>query len=232
MNLDITFCVFHVGDTKGYVSAHVASLRRFYPNARIVFLTDEISCIPLGVDESFRFSFPSRSLMVSRIFAYQQFKSSGPTFYLDCDLFPVSVMPLALLEKFNSKNILCRRYFSKDAIFNHSFAGNDYSIYKGMTLDQVFPILACFTYSESNVIWREVMSIISGLNDSFHAWYGDQEALKKWAINNSSSNNMAFVSEQVVACLPEFDFTGSYFVHFKGESRKKLLPSFLSEYRL
>jgi len=228
MNRDLTFCVFHIGDTRGYVTSHVASLKSFYPTARVVFITDANSCLPPEVDECIRLTYPSESLMVSRIFAYQSFHATGPTFYLDCDMFPLMPMPDSLLAQFSGKTILCRRSFSRESTFNHLFGGHDYSIYKDMTLDQVFPILACFTYSESSSFWKEIMAIVSGLDPAFHSWYGDQEALKKWAIGRSGSRDIGFVGEHLVACLPEYDTSNSCFVHFKGAHRKTgYLPAYL-----
>ena len=64
------------------------------------------------------------------------------------------------------------------ALFNTRFKGLDLSKYDGKTLDEVYPVLATFAYSEGNKIWIRCLERFHALDRVFYQWYGDQEVLR------------------------------------------------------
>ena len=54
----------------------------------------------------------------------------------------------------------------------------DLSEYFNMKIIDVYPILACFTITKSNVFWIKCFENLLQIDQKFHKWYGDQEAIK------------------------------------------------------
>ena len=61
------------------------------------------------------------------------------------------------------------------------------------------------------------------LNDKFHFWYGDQEALR--IVYEKKIFNIGLLDEKIICTLPEYSKPndGPYSVHFKGPKRKNLM---------
>ena len=99
----------------------------------------------------------------------------------------------------------------------------DLSEYQDMTLGDVYPYLACFTVTTSSIFWQETFNILKLLDQKFHYWYGDQEALK--IIKMKNIFNIGVAKESIFACLPEYIDKNNLpnIVHFKGVARKKLM---------
>jgi hypothetical protein len=98
----------------------------------------------------------------------------------------------------------------------------DLSEYKGKTIGEVYPFVACFTYAANYKFWEECYKILINLNKKFHYWYGDQEALR--IINDQKKFNIGYLDESLICSPPEIiNKNKVYSIHFKGLHRKKLM---------
>jgi hypothetical protein len=117
--------------------------------------------------------------------------------------------------------LMCRRSFSKDAIFNPYQRGLDFSEYTGKTLDDVYPILACTTVTKDSSLWaRMTVMLRMFISEKFHIWYGDQEVLKYFS---STSGEIGYIDEHDYACLPEYadSHPNAKIIHYKGDRKPK-----------
>ena len=225
MDQRVNFCFLHVGEDSR-PNLLVKSIRKHFPRAFIYQCTDLISNQIDGVDKIFRYDGDIKNLMTFRLEAFSFIDIKEKTIYLDTDML--------VINKFNidmngCDAILCKRSFSLDAIFNTSFLGMNLSEYQNKTLDEVYPYLACFTVTSSSNFWGEAANILKSLDEKFHYWYGDQEAIKR--IKEKKLFNISSVEESIFACLPEKINQKSppNLIHFKGPSRKSLMIGMASQ---
>lgn len=197
----------------------------YQSHAEIVFLTDQVTPCPERIDRLIRYDFSSNSLMHSRLQAYSWFQPQGPTIYIDCDMLPARVIDQKFIESMKGSYGLCLRSYNKHALFNSSFRGLDFSFYKGMSLGEVFPILASFSYAEDNKLWTYCLKYFESLPAVFYKWYGDQEAMKR-LYQSKELSNIRLVEERIVSRLPEDKSEDTpLFIHFKG-NRKDLMQEY------
>jgi len=92
-----------------------------------------------------------------------------------------------------------------------------------MKIIDVYPILACFTITKSNVFWIKCFENLLQIDQKFHKWYGDQEAIKN--VLKLEIFNCIFLKGSQVACLPEYFQSNALPIclHFKGGKRKALM---------
>ena len=144
-----------------------------------------------------------------------------PAVYIDTNILIIQPITLDLFIEHDA--YLCLRSHQKEGLIDPAFRGLDLSEYAGKTFGEIYPFLACFTYTKNYNFWEDCLEILNSLDKKFHFWYGDQEALR--IISDSKKYDMGYIDESVICTLPEFATKqeASYSVHFKGEERKKLM---------
>jgi hypothetical protein len=121
-----------------------------------------------------------------------------------------------LVPSSNRQAILCRRSFNRDHIFNEEQRGLSFTEYKGMTMDKVYPILACFSVAYP-AFWTELLDMFQLMDKKYHVWYGDQQAMKVYQIMHKCET----VDESIYACLPEHasQINRPKLLHYKGNRK-------------
>lgn len=217
---DLNFVFFHIGDiTQPQLLTH--SIKKFNPDSKIYFITDFSTKDIQGVDEVVRFDLDKDNLMTSRLEAFANLELYKPAIYIDTDVLVVRPIPAKLFAE--KEVFLCNRTFIRDTFFPTSYKNIDFSEYKGKTFGEIYPFLACFTYTKSFEFWSECYKTLLNLDKKFHFWFGDQEALR--IVNEKKLFNIGLLDEKIVCNLPEYSRPGdgSYSIHFKGLSRKNLM---------
>lgn len=191
--------------------------------AMLTQVTDGSSPKVMEADEVVRFEGEAEDILFFRMLCFSRLKIEQPTYFVDTDMLLMKALPEHDGAGF------CVREFQKSAVFNHRFRGMDLTEYKGMTLGEVYPIIACTTFSSGPEVWSEALTIYGQLPSKFRTWFGDQEALKRYADLNPGH---IALHESEYACLPEFYpqyRETARIAHFKGASRKPLLPRVAKE---
>lgn len=214
-----TFVFFRTGTEEQiwYTRKFVESLRSSNPDARIIMCTDSKTPLIDGT-ERFELDSDSTDFMEYRLRIYAALGLEHPAMYLDDDMIVCAEMfPDALLG--DLRVIFCERSFNRDAMFNPSIKGLDFSEHKGKTLHEVFPYLACATITKDFTVWAELLEILNHIDPKYRKWYGDQEAMKIWA----KMNDCGTVSEEQYACLPEhLQGKDPKVVHYKGHRKESM----------
>jgi hypothetical protein len=219
-----TFVFFHVGDNIKFPNMLCKSIRDVMPDAEIIMCSDKDTPIVTGVDNRFELPMVDRDrLMTSRLQAFSRLGLNKPAMYLDTDIvFKQAVNPAKLLG--NKRVMFCERTFNNMALFNPFQRGLEFPEYANMTMEEVYPILACVTITENYVPWSTMANTLEWeLDDKFEYWYGDQEAMKRY--RDSHRGDCGYLPEWKYACLPEhmkpFRDEDIIAIHFKGD-RKEL----------
>ena len=219
MDQRINFFFLHVGeDTRPNLL--VKSIRKYFQNSYIYQCTDLTSKEIDGVDKVFRYDGDIKNLMTFRLEIFSLLNIQEKAIYLDTDMLVINKFDIDINH---CDAILCKRSFALDSLFNASFRGMNLSEYQNMTLGDVYPFLACFTVTKSSDFWKEAFNILKSLDEKFHYWYGDQEALK--IIKAKNIFNIDTVKESIFACLPEQidELNLPNIIHFKGAARKNFM---------
>ena len=217
-----TFVFLHVGDDP-VVEMLVKSILKTNPDARLIHCADPLTAQVIGTTDIYRQDGDTSNLMTFRLDAFSGLGLNEPAIYLDTDML--------VLTELDSEDILadtdvacCERSFGRNDLVNTSFRGMDLSEYKNMTMEEIYPILAAFTVTRTFDFWAACAKQLLALEDKFHFWYGDQEAMRDVA--RLKIFDMRLIPESVYACLPEFAQKNSpKLLHFKGEQRKKLMSA-------
>jgi hypothetical protein len=223
------FVFFHVGDDVAIPTMLVDSIRWSNPDAGIIFCTDLETPEIRGVDQRVEVVGDRSRLMTYRLKAFASCGLDEPAMYLDTDMLMVKpVNPATLLG--TSRIAMCRRSFNIQTPFNGRFRNLDFLEYDRQPMGDVYPFLACCTVTRDAKIWGELLEILSGLDEKFHLWYGDQEALKIFArdVAYDRRSELSFLPESVFGCLPEEgDFVpNAAIIHFKGARKSALAPAY------
>ena len=222
----LTFCFFHIGSDSSCPQMLVDSIRKFNPNSKIVYCTDNSSPNINGVTHRLEFQGNPDEIMTFRLKSFANSGIGGPAVYLDTDMLCLrSFDPAKVL---GSKDLyICERSFGRDALFNGNFRGMNYLEYDRMPFGEVYPYLACTTITRNSEAWIELADVCDGLSEKFRIWYGDQEALKIIA-KRKSKEQLGLIPEHTYACLPEnMNYVSqATFLHFKGPARKGLMIDF------
>ena len=222
---NINFVFFHIGDvTQPQLLTH--SIKKFNPDAKIFFVTDCLTENIVGVTETFRFNFDRDNLMISRLKAFSLLELNEPSIYIDTDVLLVRPIPEKLFQ--GNDIFLCNRSYGKDFFVAQPNSPNltkllDLSEYKNKTFGEIYPFIACFTYASNYNFWSECYKTLLNLDEKFHYWYGDQEALR--VLYERNFFNIGLLDEKIICTLPEYSKPGdgSYSIHFKGPKRKNLM---------
>ncbi len=219
------FIFFHVGDIT-LPSLLVKTIRKFNPDSKIHFLTDKITNDVNGVDEIFRLDLDRNYLMTARLEAYSKYQLIDPAIYIDSDM--LLLRPIDFYIFSDNDVYLCKRENNCNNKFNHNLNDLDFTEYKGMTLDQVYPFLACFVYTKNFKFWEDCYSRILNLDEKFKIWYGDQEVLRE--VYKSRDYKFGIINENLISALPEHsDPDKTFFAHFKSKYLKDFMPQCAKE---
>lgn len=214
-----TFVFFRTGteDQIGYTRKFVESLMDSNPDARIIMCTDSKTPV-IGGTERFELDIDTQDFMEYRLKIYAALGLTYPAMYLDDDMIVCAEMfPDALLGEHRA--LFCERMFNRDFNFNTSMKGLDFSEYKGKTMVEVFPYLACATVTKDHTVWSELLEILDHIDPKYRKWYGDQEAMKIWA----KMNPVGTLLESEYACLPEYlENRDPKIIHYKGDRKEKM----------
>lgn len=227
------FVFFHVGAAAIYPTILVRSIKRSCPNAYVIQCSDcNTPKIP-GVDEYKIVEARPDNLMISRLRAFAGLNLKMGAAYIDTDMvFLGDVDPEVLLQ--GAQVSVCRRTFNRDVKVNVNPHPNlDISEYTGMTWDEVYPYVACFTVTEDSGFWSACVEELEKTHDKFHFWFGDQEAIRNVIKRNAFE--FSELPECIYACLPEKlqkQTENVKVLHFKGAQRKKMMVDFAVKHGL
>jgi hypothetical protein len=224
-----TFVFLQIGDTS-IAELLVKSIRKETHDARIIQCTNADSLKVNGVDEIFRSEAASDNLMTFRLKAFRDLGLESPAVYLDTDMIMLRpIDPSILLEEFDA--VVCERSFDKNERFVQLiYRDFDFHCYKGKTMMEAHPYIACFTITRNYKFWDTAYEILMTMPSMFHAWFGDQEAIK--CIVESGTLRIKKVPEATYACLPERAISLASkprLLHFKGPERKSWMQESLAK---
>ena len=209
----------------------VKSIKKFCDNANIIQVTDKESKAIPGVNEVVRIGGDIQKIMIFRLYAFYELKLYKQTFYMDTDM--IFIKKFKIENLFNeNKIVLLKRSFMNSAILNTKFNDMDLSEYCGRTLGEVYPYIACFSSVSDPMFWKDCLNNLKKLDEKFHYWYGDQEAIRN--IVNSDKYKINEAPEKIYACPPRFldENPKAYVVHFKGYQNKELIESYAKNYNI
>jgi len=215
-----TFVFFHVGHDVSYPQKLVSSIRISNPAAEIVMCTDKVTPEVVGVDIRVEDDVDRRFLMTERLRMYAAAKLYHPAIYIDTDMLVVNkISPTEILG--DNDIGLCQRSFGRDSQFNVEQRGLEFPEYAGKTLMEAYPYLACTIVAKDYTVFERLHEILKGMDEKYHVWYGDQEALKVAA--TEMRGRVTVFPESEYGCLPEESpSTPPKIIHFKGPDRKHL----------
>ena len=205
----------NVGPETSYADILCRSVKKSNPLCKVIQVTDISSPVVSCADEVVRFDEPSENLMLFRAHTFSQIEIKGPTWYLDTDMIVLQELPRLIGVG------VCLREFGLEGSVYRQFRGLDFSEHLLKTLGEVYPILACTTFSSGPNLWKKVHTVLKKLPRKYWSWYGDQEALKMISERDSS---LIKLKESEFACWPEhYHFPPSLprVLHFKGAARKE-----------
>jgi hypothetical protein len=210
------FAFFHVGDDCRLPVRLVQSIRQFHPDAPVYMVTDADTPTLKGVIRH-EVEVNPETLMLSRTLGYADLGLTDPTLYLDTDMAlnrPIS--PRSALGDASAG--FCRRSYHRDAPFNGFQRDGAYSDLHLEPLDRIFPYVGC-TVIAVGWVWAALAARHLALEPRFHAWYGDQIALREFAAHHP----VVDLPESEWAGLPDLA-TDPAIWHWKGLRKRLILP--------
>jgi hypothetical protein len=221
-----TAAFLHIGEDLRFPTILARSLTRHNPGIEILQVTDLATPAIEGVSEVCRIGPYEGAMMTFRLRGFASLAPSGPCWFFDTDMIcngplspPAEVAPVAV----------CERQFGRDTIFNAAFRGMDFGEYRGRTLSQVYPWLACATWVDGEDFWRECLEELLSLDPKFALWYGDQEALRNVIARRTLP--WSRLPESIYACLPEAPEPAAtaQMMHYKGQRKALMLARAAAE---
>ena len=210
------FAFFHVGDDCRLPVRLVASIRQFHPDAPVYHVTDADTPTLKGVIRH-EVDVNREALMLSRTLGYADLGLTDPTLYLDTDM--ALNRPISLRSALGDASAgFCRRSYHRDVLFNAVQRGGVYRDLAGGTLDGLFPYVGC-TVLTVGWVWAALAARHLALEPRFHAWYGDQIALREFAKHHP----VVDLLESEWAGLPDLANNPAIW-HWKGQRKKLILP--------
>lgn len=220
-----TFVFFHVGDDVSLPSMLVDSINWTNPGAEIVCCTDSNTPDIPKVTRRVEVAGDRGRLMTYRLDAFSKSRVEGAALYLDTDMLVLRpIDPSSLLG--DHEIAMCLRSFGRDNPFNGNFRDLGLTEYDKKPFFEIYPFVACATITRSANLWTELYLSLMAMNPTFHIWYGDQEALKAYAMSRPAA--VGFLPEHVFGCLPDQPQYAplASILHFKGASRKDQMRKF------
>lgn len=220
------YAFFFVGDDISQPQMLVDSIRWVDSKAEIVHCTDAGTPKISGVSRRVDVDGDRRRLMTYRLRAFRESGIHRPAIYIDTDMLCIRPIDAAALCREHPIRF-CTRQFSVDAGFNGRFGGMDFMEYDGQPLGQVYPFVACATVAPDSGVWTSLERELSSIDTKFSFWYGDQEAMRRFAERNGIRPAHG-LPETVFGCLPEQSAYrhAASLIHFKGPARKGLMREF------
>ena len=219
------YVFFHVGEDSWQPEILTRSILVADPSAEIIQVSTPATTTIRGVSRHIEFECSGLGLMSYRLDAFSKLDLEYPAIYLDTDM--ILLEPVNPLSCLNDKDVaMCRRVFQRDYLFNTEMRGMKFPEYSGMTMDEVYPYLACATVTSSSREWTRLSELLKQKAPKFQTWYGDQEALKLY--QSLHHDNVSHILEDVYACLPEKININHppKIIHFKGPSRKAHMKAY------
>ena len=215
-----TFVFFHVGQDIYFPRKTVGSILATNPNAEIVMCTDKTTPHIEGVTHRFEIECDRNELMTARLKAFAKLRCPHPAMYIDTDM--LVQQKLDAKELLGDKEVLfCRRFFQRDYDFIIEQRGIRFDEYAGKKIDEVYPIIACFTVTKDFTPWVKMYEMLEEIDPKYRKWYGDQEVMKRLAVM-AEEFNIGYLSEEDYGCLPEFaEGRSPKVLHYKGPNRKE-----------
>jgi hypothetical protein len=221
------FVFMHIGQETTYAEMLVRSINLSNKDARIIQCSDDKTQTIPGVHTHYRGVVDKTRLMTARLQLFAELKLSEPAIYLDTDMLIIDeIKPVELCEQQDA--VLCRRSFANESIFNTSQRGIQFKEYEGLTIDKVYPYVACSTVTRSGEFWETSLKILESIDTKYKIWYGDQEALKRIPIHRPDYKIAEF-PESEYGCLPEYAHLQSRkpkILHFKGRRKSIMSDAF------
>lgn len=211
------FAFFHVGDDCRLPSRLIRSIRQHHPDAPVYMVTDADTPTLKGVIRH-EVAVDHDKLMLSRTLGYADLGLSDLTLYLDTDM--ALNRPISLRSALGEASAgFCRRSYHRDAPFNGLQRGGLYMDSHNVRLDDLFPYVGCVV-ATVGWVWAALAARHAALEPRYHAWYGDQIALREYAKHHP------------VVDLPESEWAGlpdladdPIITHWKGQRKKLVLPA-------
>ena len=222
------FVFFHISTVPETENSHpslmVRSIRKHYPEADVVQVTDGDTQTVNGVSSVFRVKGNQEEIMAFRTNAFSELKLKENAIYLDTDMLILKKLKIENIFK-EGEVLLLKRDFNKDQFINPNFGGMDLSYLEGKTVGEVWPYIGCFVGATSYEFWSYCSNYLNKLDKQSKRWFGDQEAIRE--IAKSNYFKITEVREKEFACPPRFikkDILPSI-IHFKGPQNKLLMLS-------
>ena len=228
----MTFVFLHIDkgtqESSIAIDTFVRSIEIFFPKTEIIQVTDNKTKKINNVNRVFRFDGDTKKIMKFRIDSNRELKLKKPAIYLDSDMVIANRFDLNKLLNFE-KEILLKRSFDLKTKFNINTKNLSFEEFHGRSINDVFPILACFIKTNSYLFWEEMSRYLKQLEEKFLFWYADQEILKK--IYLEDKKRFYLLEEKLFACPPQFIDKKAmpFLLHFKGLNNKSI---FLREIKL
>lgn len=220
------YAFFYVGNDISQPQMLVDSIRWVDWQAEIVHCTDAGTPQINGVSRRVEVDGDRRRLMTYRLRAFRESGINRPAIYIDTDMLCIRPIDAAALCTEHPIRF-CTRQFSVDAAFNGRFGGMDFMEYDQRPLGQVYPFVACATVAPDSGVWTSLERELSSIDPKFSIWYGDQEAMRRFA-ERSGMSPAHGLPETAFGCLPEQSqyLPAASLIHFKGPARKGLMSDF------
>jgi hypothetical protein len=220
------FVFLFVGRTTELPTILVRSLRAANPDSRIIQCSDT-DTPPSEADEVVRFSGDTTHLMTFRLRCFSELALDEPAMYLDVDMVCLRrIEPQAVLGDFDVA--VCKREYG---LGTPALLGKmDLSEYDGLTIGQVWPYIACCTVARSQ-FWADCYANLLRLDPKFHAWFGDQEAIRN--VVATGKYRARYMMESIYAHIPyEKRSSSPRLLHFKGTDGKAAMLDWARQRRL
>lgn len=224
----MTFVFLHISkDTKKenlIYQTFIKSINIFFSDAEIIQVTDNKTPKIDKVTKVFRYDGDINKIMEFRIKANSELGLEKSAIYLDSDMIITNKFNIIEMLNFN-KTILLKRSFDLNLKFNAHIKNQNFNEYNNCTVNEAFPILACFIKTNSWKFWQEMSKYLNTLDKKYLYWYGDQEILKKLYFKNS--NKYHLIHENNFACPPNYIDKKNFpkIIHFKGIKNKEILKN-------
>lgn len=219
-----SFVFFHVGQDTSIPQMLVDSIRWSNPDATVVQCSDVLTPTIAGVDRKAITACDPTRLMTGRLHAFANAGVEHTAVYLDTDMLIMKPLDLPSILG-NSAVAVTRRSFRRGFKFSVEQRGLTFHEYAGKTIDEVYPYVACFTVAKDPAVWNTMLDILLRKEEKFHRWYGDQEAIKAYFMQNWGT--CTTVPESTYGCPPDQSayLPEASVIHFKGQSAKPLMTN-------
>ncbi|GEM_PF-1868451 len=239
MGLASEFGFIHIGPDVCIPEMLVESIRFTHPHAKIIQLTDQISPIVTGVDETYRSRFDPGLLSEFRVRAYIDGPCSDGALLLDTDMLVLS--QIQSIEAGGADLGICTRpanehyapinstmkFSREEKDFSRSNISIDLSFpdMDEYLLGEVMPYNSGFIYSFDRCAWIKVLGKLDDLPAVYRRWYGIQRALPLLSeegalkIKELDSNLYNHTPQSLHESLSDHRI-----LHFKGRAKSLMRP--------